>query len=335
MHAPQRFGIISAFLTTEGLSDSVSRPRKLGITKVGLEAEGSNKVNRSLKRSRVAEQMRVNKGKNRMKKLMIIAAAAAMTFAAQADIAWVDCPTCRAEGTETECQIEVFKVTASGKAVVMAKKGAYKTVGKLKVKKGALALVGTACPDGTCCYDNGFLLATVKAGNDKFRTVIPVDVKVWSAFGKNYDSVAGSNWRTLKKAKKVKLESALYISATGIGIDPDDDADSTFDDFVLEASAFGKAQIKVFDSKTSKTVCGKDSAECGFDLTIKNYSGWFVGYYTCIDADACFTCDCGLDPFGGTWKASYSAKSSGKNFKGAQKLAGTSFPESDGDISAE
>jgi uncharacterized protein YjhX (UPF0386 family) len=271
-----------------------------------------------------------------MKKLMIVAAsAAAMTFAAKAEIAWVDCPTCRAGATQAECQIEVFKVTASGKAVVMSKKGDYKTVGKLKVKKGALALVGTQCPDGTCCYDAGYLLATVKAGSDSFRALVPVDVKVWSAFGKNYESVAGNNWRTLKKAKKVKLESALYISATGIGIDPDDDPDSTFDDFALEASAFGKAQFKVFDSKTSKTVCGKDSSECGFELILKNYSGWFVGYYTCIDADACFTCDCGLDPFGGTWKASYSSKNSGKNFKGAQKLAGTSFAEGDDSIDVE
>ena len=46
---------ISAFLTTEGLSDSMSRPRKLGITKVGLEVEGSKMVNRLRKRCRVAK----------------------------------------------------------------------------------------------------------------------------------------------------------------------------------------------------------------------------------------------------------------------------------------
>lgn len=273
-----------------------------------------------------------------MKKLMIVAATAAMAFAAQADIAWVDCPDCRAGSTPTDCQVEVFKVTASGKAVVLSKKGGYKTVGKLKVKKGALALVGTMCPDGTCCYDAGALFATVKAGHTTFRAAVPVDVKIWSAFGKNYDSVAGNNWMTLKKAKKVKLESALYISGKSLIIDGDTDIDINYgiQEFRLEASAFGKVAIKVFDSKTSKTVCGKSDSTCGFDLIIKNYSGWFVGYYPCVDADACFTCTCGLDAFGGTWKASYSAKSAGKNFNGAQRLAGTSFSVTeDGDIDVE
>ena len=268
-----------------------------------------------------------------MKKLMIVAAAAAMTFATEAALKWENCPECAGDPEQAaECQYEVFKVTASGKACVLSKKGDYKTVGKLSVKKGALALQGSdPCGTGDCCYDNGYLFATVKAGSNTFRAMIPVDVKVWSAFGKNYDLVEGDAWRSLSKAKKVKIESALFIHSEEAVIDEDDEipqsGEGAIDDFTLDAAAFGKVHFKVYSSKTSKTICGKDESGCGYEIIVKNYSGWFVGVYHCIDVDACFTCDCGLDAYGGTWKASYSAKSSAKTLGPAQKLAGTSFSD--------
>ena len=268
--------------------------------------------------------------KTTMKKLMIVAAAAAMSFAAKAELKWENCPECAGEGVEeSECTYEVFKVTGSGKAVVFAKKGAYKTVGKLQVKKGALALEGSdPCGTGDCCYDAGVLFATVKAGKNTFRVKVPVDVKVWSAFGKNYDLVKDDAWRNLSKAKKIKLESALYIASnSGAELDPADDVTNDLEDFELYASAFGKVTFKVYSSKSSKTICGKDETGCGYEIIIKNYKGWFVGLYKCIDEDACFTCDCGLDTYGGTWKATYSSKSSTTNLSAAQKLAGTSFSD--------
>ena len=41
LQGESEYGKLWAFLTAKGLSDSMSRPRKLGITKVGLEVEGS------------------------------------------------------------------------------------------------------------------------------------------------------------------------------------------------------------------------------------------------------------------------------------------------------
>ena len=263
---------------------------------------------------------------------MIVAAAAAMSFAAKADLVWENCPECAGEGTtQAECTYEVFKVTGSGKAVVFSKKGTYKTVGKLKVKKGALALEGSdPCGTGDCCYDTGFLFATVKAGKNTFRVKVPVDVKVWSAFGKNYDLVKDDAWRNLKKAKKIKLESGLYIQSSDVPeIDPADDVAYDLENFELYASAFGKVTFKVYSSKSSKTVCDKLDQGCGYEIIVKNYKGWFVGLYHCIDEDACFTCDCGLDNYGGTWKATYSSKSSTTTLTAAQKLAGTSFSDED------
>lgn len=264
-----------------------------------------------------------------MKRLMIVAAAAAMSFAAKADVKWENCPDC-AVGSDiaAECDYEVFKVTGSGKAVVLSKKGDYKEVGSLKIKKGALALEGSdECGTGECCYDSGYLFAQVKAGSDKFDVAIPVEVKVWSAFGKKYDDVKGSNWMNLSKKKTVKLESALYISSDTILAEGDIDTElGDLAEFTLDASAFGKVQFKVYSSKESSTICGKNSEGCGYEIVFKNYKGWFVGTYTCVGEDACFTCACGLDAFGGTWKANYDKKSSGsKSVQAALALAGVAI----------
>lgn len=263
-----------------------------------------------------------------MKKLMIVAAAAAMTVAAKADLQWVSCPDCGKSSEAAECDYQVFKVTASGKAVVVKKD--YKTVGKLKIKKGALALSGSIqCETGDCCYDAGTLFATVKAGSAKFKAAIPVEVPVWSTFGKKLSTVADSAWKTLKKSKKVKLESALYIRGSEIVVTDADDLDASFDEFTLEAAAFGKVNFKVYDSKSSKTVCGKDDSECGYEIVPKKYKGWFVGTYTCVGEESCFACDCGLDIYGGTWKASFSEKYSTDKLTGAYKLAGVSSSDFD------
>ena len=57
---------------------------------------------------------------------MIVAAAAAMTFAAQAGFSVKPCEGCGASG-KSDCDVAVFKVTGSGKAVVPTS-GDYKTV---------------------------------------------------------------------------------------------------------------------------------------------------------------------------------------------------------------
>ena len=44
LHGESDCGKLSAFLTTEGLSDCMSRPRKLGITKVGSEVERGTRL---------------------------------------------------------------------------------------------------------------------------------------------------------------------------------------------------------------------------------------------------------------------------------------------------
>ena len=271
-----------------------------------------------------------------MKKLMIVAAAAAMSFVAKSDMKWENCPECAVGSREAVgCDYEVFKVTGSGKAVVLSKKGDYKEVGTLKIKKGALALEGSdECATGECCYDNGYLFAQIKAGHDKFDVAIPVDVKVWSAFGKNYDDVKGSNWMNLSKKKKsVKLDSAIYLSGSEVIAEGDVDSElGDLVDFTIDASAFGKVEFKISkaETKKSETCCGKVEAtsSCGYGLEFKTYKGWFVGTYTCVGEDACFTCTCGLDAFGGTWKAKYDKKASGsKNLGSAIALAGVKIDE--------
>ena len=271
-----------------------------------------------------------------MKKLMIVAAAAAMSFVAKSDLKWENCPECAIGSREAVgCDYEVFKVIGSGKAVVLSKKGDYKEIGSLKIKKGALALEGSdECGTGECCYDNGYLFAQIKAGSDKFDVAIPVDVKVWSAFGKKYDDVKGSNWMTLSKKKKnIKLDSVIYVSAAEVVAEGDADTEAgDLAEFTLDASAFGKVEFKInrAETKKSETCCGKvETADgCGYSLVFKTYKGWFVGTYTCVGEDACFTCSCGLDAFGGTWKAKYDKKASGtKDLGSAMSLAEVSFKD--------
>ena len=263
-----------------------------------------------------------------MKKLMIVAAAAAMTaVAGAASFSPVECDD-PVTPVATSCPYMVFKVTASGKTVQDVNGGDYKKVASLKVKKGALlfkfnAACALADEDPVCCYDTADLFATVKVGKETSVIAVgDISVDKWSVFGK--DLTKARNWSTqIKQGKKVTLESDLFlVTQSGIAVKPADPADEMINISELEvqqislaASAFGKFQVKVNSPKTK--VNGKgyctvttNSTACAATWTPKNYSGWFVGTRDLLDGDqACFNCECGTyDIFGGTWKATYAEK---------------------------
>ena len=252
-----------------------------------------------------------------MKKLMIVAAAAVMTLAGQAALQPQACTNCGAAAGD--CDVVVFKVTGSGKAVVT--KGDYKEVGKLKIKKGALALTGSLCETtGICCYDAGEFFATIKAGKVTFKLGSVVEPGVWSVFGKNLDKIRSGD---VKAGKSYKLDSALFITAAEGDTLIDGEADVDEGSIEYYASAFGSVNVKI--SKGTSGTCNP-TAPCDPTYTPKSYSGWFVGKYACIGDEDCFLCDCAdTDVFGGTWKASYT--SSKKTVSGAMALAGVSFDE--------
>ena len=258
-----------------------------------------------------------------MKKLMIVAAVAAMTLASEAALRPSKCENCGAAGGD--CDVVVFKVTGSGKAVVT--KGDYKEVGKLKIKKGALALTGSLCADtGVCCYDSGDFFATIKAGKKTFKLGSAVTPDVWSVFGKNLDKLRSGD---VKAGKSYKLDSAMFISAAAGDTVIDGEADVEEDSIEYYASAFGSVNVKI--SKGTSGTCNP-TAPCDPTYTPKSYSGWFVGKYACVGEEDCFLCDCAdTDVFGGTWKATYT--SSKKSVSGAMALAGVSgsFDEDDED----
>lgn len=241
-----------------------------------------------------------------MKKLMIAAAAAAMTFVGNAGLMPARCDDCGAVDPDQECETIVFKVSGSGKAVV--DKGAYKEVGSLKIKKGALALDGQLCEaTGACCYDAGYFYATIKAGKKTFAMAAPVELLVWSVFGKNLDKTR-SYLTQIKPGKKVTLNSALFVVGSEAEVD-DDDIDLS--EFAFYAAAFGKVEMKVTKIKDGKSgYCEKgDPSGCDPIYTPKTYTGWFVGTYPCVNEEDCFLCDCtDTDIFGGTWKAVYQSK---------------------------
>ena len=253
---------------------------------------------------------------------MIAAAAAAMTFVGNAALKPTACENCGISGTSSDCDTVVFKVTGSGKAVL--DKEDYKTVGSIKIKKGALALEGSLCEtDGSCCYEEGTFYATIKAGKKTFGIASPVTLGVWSVFGKNLDKAR--NYLTeIKPGKKVTLESALFVTSDEAEVVTDSDVDLS--DFALYASAFGKVEMKVTAQKTSKGYCTTTESGCDPIYTPKSYSGWFVGTYPCVGEEDCFLCDCtDTDVFGGTWKATYQSKYTSD--ADAQKLAGVTIED--------
>ena len=247
-----------------------------------------------------------------MKKLMIVAAAAAMSaVASAASFSPIDCT----EGGTTEvCPVMTFKLTGSGKTV--QNKGEYKSVQKLTIKKGALVLV----PDADmaencdiCCYATGDIYATVKVGSKTSYIQIPeVPVSKWSIFGKNLEKVA--NFLTMmKKGSSLKVESDLYLNADDLDLLVDDNTETDVSAVTFRAAAFGEMVAKNLKAgKTSDNYCVKpEQKECVLEFTPKSYSGWFAGNYdVCVNDDQlCFNCECGeYDIFGGTWKAVYQAK---------------------------
>lgn len=253
-----------------------------------------------------------------MKKMMIIAATVAMTFASQALTALKpeECLGCG--GGSGDCPWVVFKVTGSGKAVVGAKKGDYKKVGSLKIRKGALALEGQYCAaTDSCCYDSGWFYATIRAGKVSFKLASEVEVGVWSVFGKHLEKVRGLD---VKQGKTYKLDSALFIASAGATYVDDGD----LDDLSFWASALGKVNVKI--SKGSSSSNCSPTKGCTPEYIPKKYSGWFVAQYACIGEEDCFLCTCvDTDIAGGTWKATY--KSGTKTQSGAMRLAGVSSIE--------
>ena len=230
------------------------------------------------------------------------------------------CLECGDSPATYDCDVVVFKLTGSGKAVL--DKGSYKTVGSIKIKKGALALVGELCETtGACCYDGGFFFATVKAGKKTFAVGAPVELAVWSIFGKDLDK---TRTMQVKQGKKIKLDSAIFLTAADVYDDEDDDVN--LETFSLAAAAFGKVQAAVTkDKQGNSSWCNKVNIEgCELIYTPKSYSGWFVGTYPCVNDEDCFLCDCtDTDIFGGTWKASYQSKYT--TVTGAMTVAGVSF----------
>ena len=257
---------------------------------------------------------------------MIVAAAAAMTIVGNAALKPAQCENCGATPDSQDCETIVFKVTGSGKAVV--DKGDYKVVDKLKIKKGALALDGVLCEaTGVCCYDEGFFYATVKAGKKTFGMMAPVELAVWSVFGKDLEK--SRNYLTsIKPGKKVTLDSAMFV--VGAEAEVDDDSDVDLSEFAFWASAFGKVEMKVTAIKKGSTAYCEKGSDSGCDpvYTPKTYTGWFVGTYPCVNEEDCFLCDCtDTDVFGGTWKAVYQSKYT--THLEAMALAGVAFDDED------
>jgi len=255
-----------------------------------------------------------------MKKLMIVAAAVAMSFAGEAALQPQECLNCGG-GSSAGCDVVVFKVTGSGKAVVA--KDDYKEVKSLKIKKGALALTGELCEaTGICCYSEGYFFAKIKAGKASFDMASALELGVWSVFGKNLDKIRTGD---VKPGKTYKLDSALYVSSAAGDTEVDGDTVVDAESIEFYASAFGTVNVKI--SKGTSGTCNP-KGPCDPTYTPKSYSGWFVGKYACLGEEDCFLCDCAdTDVFGGTWKATY--QKSKTSIAAAARLAGVSIADED------
>lgn len=248
-----------------------------------------------------------------MKKLMFVAAAAAMTAGAYAaEFLPIDCLP---DVEVSECPVMTFKLSATGKAVQDIK-GEYKTVKSLKINKGALVMLpdeAMAQDCGICCYATATILATVKIGSATHYVEIPeVDVTKWSIFGKDLNTVANFLTDMVKGSTKT-LESDIYLEADDTDVLFAGDDDSLISTVTFRAASFGKMTAKNLKAgAVSNKYCVKPTKkECVLEFTPKTYCGWFAGNYdVCVQDDQlCFNCDCGeYDIFGGTWKAIYQAK---------------------------
>ena len=261
-----------------------------------------------------------------MKKLMIAAAAAAMICGVNA--VTLDPTNCDPVVMDDDCDILVFKLTASGKAVQDVNDGAYKAVKALKISKGALAFKFNedCAAEGACCYETADLYAQIKLGSKKdYLWIEDLVVGKWSIFGKNFEAKVSDYLHDMKKGSSTTVESDLFLTAGGAPGDGSLTAIFAEEDELpidLWASAFGSMTAKLSKGKSgSDAYCDpEDEPECVLDFTPKSYSGWFVGTYEQVSYGWCFNCECGeYDIFGGTWKATFQKKYT--TLEGAQKLA--------------
>ena len=258
-----------------------------------------------------------------MKKLMIAAAAAALVSAVNAaTLTPIDCDPVDPVGG---CDIQVFKLTASGKTVqdIETSSASYKAISNLKVSKGALAFFyDEACAEeGACCYTTANLYATLKNGKSTFKVAVAdLEIGKWSIFGKNFEAKVRDYLHDMKKGSSTKVESDLFISGEDLEVlDAEEDA---IDEISIWASAFGQMTAKNSKGKEgSDAYCDpEDVPECVLTFTPGTYNGWFVGTREIITDGWCFNCQCGeYDIFGGTWKAVFQAKA--KTDADAQKVA--------------
>lgn len=225
-----------------------------------------------------------------MKKLMIAAAVAAITAGAYAE----KCAITTASG----CQV-VFQVKFSGKT-------ATETLTKDSSKE--YASIQKISGKGTLTLDEeGYVeeFETVKVGKRTFKDdeeIVLEDGEVlqWTYFGKDLENVDGNGPKS-KPGKSFSLESDF-------GIQFEDAGDYAI---TVQQVAFGKAKAKLSKEGTVTSGCAVVPVDgCVPSITIKDYKGWFTGWFepTCADVEATvYGCvpfvDNGIALIGGTWSA--------------------------------
>ena len=283
----------------------MSRPRKLGITKVGSEVERGNKVNRSQRRCRVAKRMRVNKGKERMKKIMIAAAVAAIGFS-------VFGAAC-----SPDPEVWVYKWQFKGKTTT-GKKATVTTVGSVcqpsKKTDGActirvpasLKIQGYtwACPGKECATDTtnlGFEDAWSEC-NELFWQTKPFKASFYGGVTTEFAHLIG------KKKKQVEV--------LGIASLTDNEEGATYE---LVYAGFGK--VKNSRGKYVKKVSGNFAGSLSQPWVVKKASKKSeccattasncvkAGYWDC--ATLALICDAPSIAYG-KWSAKYMKSASKK-----------------------
>lgn len=244
-----------------------------------------------------------------MKKLMFVAAAAAMIGSAEALVVNTAC-----NPGAGECDL-VFKVTASGKAAapVVTSKTEYKTAQSLKIKKGALVALNGNCG----CVDDLAFYAPFVIGKNTINVFVATASAggggqwKFSIFGKDLEAAMALN----KEGASKTVESDLgFAGGVTLGdnviidyLDGNGPVNPTVFDIAM--ASFGKLKVQISKAKAGCVpVPG-----CTPIYTPKSYSGWFAGAWDELSFDAeCFACTCdAVDLFGGTWKANYAANMGG------------------------
>ena len=222
-----------------------------------------------------------------MKKLMIAAAAAALTAGVYAAACAEDI---------TDCDVPVFTVKYSGKTADQTydKKGedkGYASVQKIS-GKGTLVIADYATE-----------ALSVKVGKYTVEDGVLLDegeVIKWSYFGKDLDKASGTDAKS-KPGKSYTLESDLGV----VFADQDDWEIS------VTQVAFGKVKVKLSKGGTTSSGCAEVTTDpCLPTITLKSYKGWFAGWFApyCMDAegydDECVSFDdTEIALIGGTWSA--------------------------------